>query len=537
MIALTLTSSRPGREKIMKAKWIGALMLASLQVTGAAATELPDASAMDALMQRGFDAFGPTGMAVAYVRDGETVLAKGYGVLEAGKKKAVDEDTLFEVGSLTKAFTAAALAILVDEGRIGWDDPVIKHLPEFMMYDPWVTRAFTIRDALTHRSGLGQGAGDLLFWPDNKSSVEEIIKALRHLKPVSGFRSEFAYDNLMYVVAGHIVEVVSGQSWEEFVEARLLKPIGMKGCRATHERISGTRNIARPHARTGDKAAVIDFDPVSPVRMAGGIVCSANGMAEWAKLMLRGGKSASGDTIFASNTVRELWSPVTPVRIEGGERQFEGAHFKSYALGWTVQDYWGDYVVTHNGAVRGSLADISLLPDLKSAVIILSNDITPTVFALHQASLMALAGDNAHDMIAVIQEMVGGQGGPEQAPEEGTGEATEEAPAHTPELPLSAFAGTYQDPWYGAVTVAEEDTGLVLSFSRSKLLRGSLRYHGNGTFVVQWFDRSLNADAYITFAVDPDGSVTGATMKAVSPQTDFSYDFHDLDLKKKRAAE
>lgn len=517
----------------MKTKLIAALMLATLPIAGAAATDLPDASAMDALMQRGFDAFGPTGMAVAYVRDGETVLAKGYGVLEAGKKNAVNEDTLFEVGSLTKAFTAAALAILVDEGRIGWDDPVIKYLPEFIMHDPWVTREFTIRDALTHRSGLGPGAGDLLFWPDNKSSVQDIIRALRHLKPVSGFRSEFAYDNLMYVVAGHIVEVVSGKSWEEFVETRLLKPIGMKGCRATHERIKGTRNIALPHARTGDKVAATNFDPVSPVRMAGGIMCNVSGLAEWAKVLLNDGKTASGDTILASSTVREMWSPVTPVRFGDGERQFEGTHFKSYALGWSVQDYWGDYVVTHNGATRGSLADISLLPDLNSAVIVLSNDVTPTVFALHQASLMTIAGDNAHDMIAVIQEMAGGQGGPEQAAEE----ATEEAQARTPELPLSAFAGTYQDPWYGAVTVTEEDKGLVLSFSRSKLMRGALRYHGNGTFVVQWFDRSLNADAYITFAVDTDGSVTGARMKAVSPQTDFSYDFHDLDLKKQRPAE
>ena len=224
------------------------ILAASLHSICAHAAALPmAASQLDSTVSRAMKEFEVPGMAVGIVKDGKLVYAKGYGVREYGKPGKVDADTLFQIGSNTKAFTAAALAILVDEGKINWDDKVIDHLAQFRMYDPYVTREFTIRDLLTHRSGLGLGAGDLMFFPASDFTRDEIMRGLRFLKPASSFRSKFDYDNLLYMVAGEIVPAVSGQSWEEFVEKRILDPLQMRPCAASYNRIQDRSDVAAPH--------------------------------------------------------------------------------------------------------------------------------------------------------------------------------------------------------------------------------------------------------------------------------------------------
>jgi CubicO group peptidase (beta-lactamase class C family) len=210
-------------------------------------SQQPTPGEIDELAARAMEAFQTPGIAVGVVQDGELVYAKGHGVREIGRPDPVDPDTLFQIASLTKAFTAAALGILVDDGTLDWDDRVIDYLPEFQMYDSWVTREFTIRDLLTHRSGLGLGAGDLLFWPQAKSTREDIIRAMRHLEPETSFRTAYAYDNLLYAIAGEVVRAVSGVPWEDFVETRIMQPLEMTGCRAFPDRVAGQTNRATPH--------------------------------------------------------------------------------------------------------------------------------------------------------------------------------------------------------------------------------------------------------------------------------------------------
>src|SRR5499433_4262782 len=199
------------------------ILLASAQ--GLAQTEPPPD--LDAYVARALKEFDVPGLAVAVVKDGKVALVKGYGVRKLGEPAPVDEQTLFGIASNTKAFTAAALAILVDEGKISWDDPVTRHLPSFQLYDPYVTREMTIRDLLTHRSGLGLGAGDLLFWPPSDYSREEIIRRFRYVKPASSFRSRYAYDNVLYMIAGQIIPAVTGKSWDDFIKERIFSPLGM----------------------------------------------------------------------------------------------------------------------------------------------------------------------------------------------------------------------------------------------------------------------------------------------------------------------
>ena len=261
------------------------LVLASLAsfATWAALPSAPPISraTIDATVARAMKAFQIPGMAVGIIKDGKLFYAKGYGVRELGKPNQVDADTLFQIGSNTKAFTAAALALLVDEGKIHWDDKVIDYLPQFRMQDPYVTREFTIRDLLTHRSGLGSGAGDLMFFPATDFSRDEIIHGLRYLKPVSGFRSKYDYDNLLYMVAGQIIPVVTGKSWEDFVTEHILDPLQMRPCAASYGRIADRGDVATPHVViNGELKAipVVNMDVIGP---AGTINCSITGMAKW----------------------------------------------------------------------------------------------------------------------------------------------------------------------------------------------------------------------------------------------------------------
>ncbi|MBP6557086.1 MAG: beta-lactamase family protein, partial [Flavobacterium sp.] len=193
---------------------------------------------VDVLVENTLKTFNVPGIAVGIVKDGKLVFAKGYGVSNIKTQQKVDANTLFGIASNSKAFTASALAILVDEGKINWDDKVKKYLPEFKMYDDYVTNEFTIRDLLTHKSGLGLGAGDLMIWPDGHDfTPKDIVKNIQYLKPVSGFRTKYDYDNLLYVIAGEVVEKVSGKTWCDFVDERLMKPIGMNKSAASWSRL------------------------------------------------------------------------------------------------------------------------------------------------------------------------------------------------------------------------------------------------------------------------------------------------------------
>ena len=510
------------------------VVLSALSLAGASlAAQLP--RDLDTYVTRVMHDFEVPGLALAIVQDGRVLLAKGYGIRKLGEPTPVDERTLFGIASNTKAFTATALGILVEEGKLRWDAPVIDYLPGFAMYDPFVTRELTIRDLLVHRSGLGLGAGDLLWWPTSTYDRKEIARRLRYIKLATSFRSAYAYDNVLYLVAGQVIETVSGQSWEDFVQSRILARVGMTGSTVRHSSAAGGGgggggNVAAPHAPIDGKVwpiAPFTSDNTNP---AGGINSSATDIAKWMIVQLDSGRLA-GSRLFSQNTARELWSVVTPIRpgIPPAELTALKASFAGYGLGFFLRDYRGYKLVTHTGGLPGYVSRISLIPDRKLGIAVFTNQESGEAFeAISWRLLDHFLGAPATDWDAAYR-VVRARGDSATAAEERRAVAKRDT-ASRPSLPLEKYAGTYRDAWYGDVTIALETGKLVLRFSHTPSLTGDLEHFQYDTFIARWRDRELRADAYVSFALRPDGSIDQVKMAAVSPATDFSFDFQDLLL-------
>jgi CubicO group peptidase (beta-lactamase class C family) len=350
------------------------VLSALVMVPARAASTLPISPArLDRTVTHAMQAFAVPGMAVGIVKDGRLVLAKGYGVREYGKPERVDADTVFQIGSNTKAFTAAALAIMVDEGKIAWDDRVIDYLPDFRLHDPYVTREITVRDLLSHRSGLGAGAGDLMFYPATDFTRAEIIQGLRYLKPVSSFRAKYDYDNVLYIVAGEIIPAVTGQKWEDFVETRIFAPLQMHSCAANYGRIRDQSNVASPHVLVAGKPAPIDVEDLRTIGPAGTINCSLNGMAKWLQTQLAGGSAPDGSQLFSAQRAAEMWSATTIKPLDPQLAALSRTSFSGYGLGWDVDDTFGRKRVRHTGGVPGSVTLVSMIPELKLGVLVFTN--------------------------------------------------------------------------------------------------------------------------------------------------------------------
>jgi CubicO group peptidase (beta-lactamase class C family) len=486
---------------------------------------------IDNTVARAMKAFQVPGMAVGIVKDGKVVFAKGYGVREAGKTAGVDTNTLFQIGSNTKAVTAAALAILVDEGKLRWDDRVIDVLPQFRMYDPYVTREFTVRDLLTHRSGLGQGAGDLMFFPETDMTREEIIHGLRYLKPTSSFRSKYDYDNLLYMVAGQLIPAITGQSWEEFVTQRILGPLRMSRCTPRYDLITNGENFASPHVVINGRVqpvSVVDMRAIGP---AGTINCNISGMARWLETQLAQGMAPSGQRLFSAERSAEMWQITTPMPLNPLLSGMYETHFSGYGFGWELSDAHGYRRVHHTGGVLGSVTWVSMIPELGLGVIVLTNQQSGAAMeAVGGQILDAYLGVKRRDWVAIAQSIMAEREADALRVEQDA--ATRAATAAPPALEPDAYTGTYRDSWRGEATVRRVGTALVLEFSRTHSLEGTLTPYRGNVFIVRWKDRSLNADAFVRFEQGFEGRVSGMTLRAISPTTDFSFDFQDLDFKK-----
>ena len=476
--------------------------------------------------------FDVPGVALAIVKDDAVVVAKGYGVRKLGEPAEVDAKTLFGIASNTKAFTATALGLLVEAKKIEWDAPVIRYLPAFAMWDPYVTRELTVRDLLVHRSGLGLGAGDLLWWPASTYDRKEVARRLRYIQPVTSFRTAYAYDNVLYLVAGEVIEAISGQSWEDFVASRILAKVGMTGSNVRHSAAAAGGNVAATHAPIDGKVkpiAPFDSDNTNP---AGGINSSAEDMAKWLRVQLAGGRLADGSRLFSAVTARELTTIVTPIPAADPPPEVAPlkANFRGYALGFDIRDYRGHKLVTHTGGLPGYVSRVAMLPDANLGVAVLTNQ--ESTFAFDAITFRILD----HYLDAAPFDWIEGfaKVSARMKAAEAQRASRDAAPARLssrPSLPLATYAGTYRDGWYGDVTITENGGKLAMQFSHTPLLVGDLQHWQHDTFIVRWRDRELRADAYVTFALNPDGSIDQVKMKAVSPDTDFSYDFQDLLLK------
>lgn len=469
------------------------------------------------------------GLALAVVKDGRVLLARGFGVRALGTNDRVDEHTLFGIASNTKAFTATALALLVEEGKLRWDEPVISYLPWFRLSDPWVTAQLTVRDLLVHRSGLGLGAGDLLWWPASTYTRREIAERLRHLPLVTSFRSAYAYDNVLYTVAGEVIHAVTGQTWEDFVQSRILDRVGMTDSRIRHPGITGNPNISGTHARVdGVVQAVMPFtsDNTNP---AGGINASAVDIAKWMIVQLDSGRVTGAEPLFRPATTRELWKIVTPMNDQRPPAELAPlrTNFNGYALGFNVRDYRGHKLVTHTGGLPGFISRVAMVPDLNLGIAVLTNMESPAMEPITWHIVDHFLGAS-HDWREAFRVLAARNDSAVAAADARAG-ATRDSTSR-PSLPLSRYAGHYQDAWYGGVDVVEEGGRLAIRFNHTPLLVGDLSHWQYETFLVRWRERELRADAYITFTLGPDGRIAEARMAPASPSVDFSFDFQDLRL-------
>jgi CubicO group peptidase (beta-lactamase class C family) len=482
---------------------------------------------------------GVPGMAIAIVENDKATFVQGFGVRKLGSPEKVDADTIFPNGSTGKAFTVADLAILVDEGKLGWDDKVTDHLPGFQMYDPWVTREMTVRDLLVHHSGLGLGEGDLLFVPRTKLSRAESVRRLRYLKPATSFRSGYAYDNVLYMVAGQMIEAITGETWEHFTAEHLFKPAGMLHSTSDEAARFADPDRAYPHARmngglrgVGDQEALNERDELGRTAApAGGLTISANDFARWLRIQLDGGKLPDSDKSLFSTAARdEMWKPVTILPIHQAPAPIAATtpNFNLYALGWEVRDYRGTKIVWHSGAVFGFQTVVVLIPakQVGFSIEINSEDgeiLLGLMYELLDHYLDAPNQDWPARFIAFKQQKI--------AAGLKAYRATLAKPAHVgPSLPLARYVGTYHDAWYGDIDVALRDGKLAIDFESTPRMSGTLEHWQYDSFKTDFTDKTIEP-AYVTFGIDANGKVDRVTMKAVSPLADFSYDYHDLLFK------
>lgn len=497
-------------------------------VAAPAAASIP-AFNLDADVNRALTTFDVPGMAIAIVKDGKVVAAKGYGVRKLGEPAPVDGKTLFEIASNSKAFTAAGLAMLVDEGKIAWDDPVTKHLPGFQMYDSYVTGEMTIRDLLVHRSGLGLGAGDLLWWPSTGFSTDEIIARLRYIKPATSFRSSYAYDNLLYIVAGKIIADKAGKPWGEAIRERILAPLGMSGTKTSVAEMLATSNHSAPHSRINDRIAVVKPMPVPNAVGAVGINTNAEDIARWMTVLLNSGKMENGQQLFSARQAAEMWSEQTPMRIREPKPALAATkpNFYAYGLGFQLRDYKGRKIAMHGGALQGFYSTVLMVPEEKLGIAILTNaENSPAMASLYYRILDQYLKVPPSDWIKLYADQ---QAASQREEQERLGkEHTARAAESKPSLPLASYDGEYEDAWYGKASIREEGGKRIMRFERTPDLTGELEHFQHDTFIVRWKERNFNADAYVTFALNPDGSIERMKMAPISTETDFSYDFRDL---------
>jgi len=403
------------------------------------------------------------------------------------------------------------------------------------MYDPYVTDAFTIRDLLTHRSGLGLGAGDLMMFPDGSNfTKKDIIHNLRYLKPVSAFRTKYDYDNNLYIVAGEVAERASGIKWEDLVEQRIMKPLGMQKSAASLYRLKDNNNAVRPHAPVNGKLQVLDIDWSESANAAGGIWSNVTDWSKWVITQMNHGKYGEGlqNKIFSAEVHEETWTPQTV--IKAGTAAPYNTHFAAYGLGWFLSDVKGYKQVTHTGGLAGMVTQVVMFPELQLGIIVFTNQQMGAAFnAISRTIQDSYLGVSGYDWVKIMKERVDkGEAEAKKIGDDVERDMQTQLSKAGGKFNFQPYLGTFRDVWFGDIEISMKNGKAWLDCKRSPKLSGEvLPYKGN-SLIVRWADRTLDADAYLMFTTDMDGKPSGLTMKAISPLTDFSFDFHDLDLKR-----
>ena len=511
------------------------ILSAFVITTSASQAQVLTSAKIDSIVELTLKTFNVPGISVGVVKDGKLIHAKGYGIANLRTGKKVDEHTLFGVASNSKAFTAAALGMLVDEKKITWDDHVTDYIPEFKLYDPYVTNEFTIRDLLTHRSGMGLGAGDLMMFPDGSDfTKKDIIHNLRYLKPVSSFRSKYDYDNNLYIVAGEIIARVSGQTWEDFIEKRIMQPLGMNSSATSIYRVKDKTNAIKPHAPVNGKIETIDIDWSETANAAGGIWTNVTDMSKWVIMQMNHGKYGEGlkKQLFSEAVHEEMWSPQTIQPVKTLEPY--NTHFATYGLGWGLRDVKGYKQVSHTGGLAGIVTQVMLFPELNLGIMVFTNQQQGAAFSAISSSIKdGYIGVKGMDWNRIFHDgVVANETNAKQITDNIAKQVSENQRSDKGVSNFNLYTGVYRDLWFGDIEVSIKNGKQWLASKRSPKLNGELFAYKGNTYIVRWTDRSLDADAFVMFTMDQEGKANGCKMQAISPLTDFSFDFQDLDLKR-----
>ena len=487
---------------------------------------------IDSIIGYAMGKFNVAGVAVAIVKDGKKIHSKGYGFKSSVTKKPVDNHTNFAIASNSKAFTTAALAILVEDGKLKWDDKVKDYIPEFKMYNPYVTENFNIQDLLTHRSGLGLGVGDLMFFPDGSDfTIDDLLSSFQHFKPVSAFRTKFDYDNLLYLVAGELIKRVSGMTWEDFISERIFQPLNMNNSYAAFDKIKDKSNLAKPHDANSGTLKILSNYQEMINGAAGGIYSNVDDLSNWMLMHLNNGKYGDSlkQELFTPESQREMWKIHTVTEVNRNPRY--NSHFSGYGLGWDLSDIKGNMSVSHTGGLPGMLSKTIMIPDINLGIVILTNtsdDGAGLFEAVSNTIVDSYLGLNEFGWIDKYASYFKNKKDEDDKVSKKVWELIGENKESN--VKYENYIGIYKDAWFGNVEVFMNEDKLWMKSYKSPKLNGEMFFYNANTFAVKWEFQDMNADAFAMFFLDENGKAQSLKMKGISPNIDFSFDFHDLDL-------
>jgi CubicO group peptidase (beta-lactamase class C family) len=449
---------------------------------------------LDAYVERAMRDWEVPGLAIAVVRRDSVIFARGYGVRELGGSNRVDEHTRFAIASTSKAFTTAALGMLVDEGRLRWNDPVAEHLPGLVLQDPWLSRELTVRDLVTHRAGLSRCDNLWIAAPFDRA---EVLRRVRYL-PASSFRADYGYNNLMYIAAGEVVGAASGTSWDDFLAQRIFAPLGMTRSTTRTAVVDAGDNVASSHTKSDGAVVIMAGRNYDNIGGAGAVWSSAHDMAQWIRLHLGGGTYGARQ-LLRPETVKELHTPQVVMGADSvAERMFPGTSFRAYGLGWNLLDYHGRKLVHHSGSINFTRTHVGMIPSDGIGVVIIANLSTSNLQqALMYRVLDALLGLPARDWSAEYLELL--RRSEEASARQARAVDSARVADTRPSLAIDAYAGTYANDVFGELRIAVEDGRLVLSYAPDYV--ADLVHWHHDTFRGQW-RRTGFGRAFVTFSLN-----------------------------------
>lgn len=481
----------------------------------------PVAADIATLIEKSRAEWNVPGLSVAIVKDGQVFLSSGFGVREFGKAEAVDGDTLFAIASNSKAFTAAAIAMLDEEGKLKWSDRVQQYLPWLELYDRYVSTELRVDDLLCHRSGLGTFSGDLLWW-GTPYTPEDVLRRARHLSAKGPFRASYGYSNLMYLAAGEVIHKASGQTWQSFVEQRILQPVGMDRSVTSIKALDAKGNFATPHKSLVDGVRTIPWYNWDTMAAAGGIISSSNDMAKWVRVQLDRGRIDDSRRLFSDASSFRMWSPHTIIPMSAAsQKRSPTTHFRAYGLGWNLADYKGRMLVSHGGGYDGMYSQVMLVPEENLGIVVLTNSMTGLPSALANTIVDEFLGGEKRPLLleGLERDRKDREAFSKRVSDATAQKVAEAQPSRSPD----ACMGTYRCPLYGDITVTKNCDRLVMSLLPNPELVADLTHLHYDTWKITWRKEfAWFAEGTVQFVPDANGDFQELRLKV--PNDDLWFD-------------